>query len=214
MKRLKEWYDRLAERERRLVLIFLGVLVLFAAFVIPYATSMALDAKRTHIADLREAIRAVQNSRDKMADRKLRRGEIAARYAQRAPPLAGFMENAARAGGLAIPESQDMSDVPHGKRFTERTTIVRLRKVGMLALTRMLERIESSGYAVVISKLHLRRRGGETDSYDVELSVSAFDSASAPPATGDMTKPLDSARPATSSEAPAILRPSASGEQQ
>ncbi|MBI5531483.1 MAG: type II secretion system protein M [Deltaproteobacteria bacterium] len=179
MKRLREWFEGLGERERRLVVIFGAVIAAFVLLLVPYLSSMALDSRREEIKELRAAIAAVQGSRDKVADRHVKRDAIAARYANKAPPLAGFIESAAKAANIAIPESQDLSEVPHGKRFVERSTQVRLRKVGMLSLVRMLEKIEGSGYPVVVSKLHIRRRGGETDSYDVELNVSSFDQTAA-----------------------------------
>jgi hypothetical protein len=50
-----------------------------------------------------------------------------------------------------------------------------LRRVGMLSLAKFLERIEKSSYPIVLSRLNIRKRGTEDDSFDVELIVSAFD---------------------------------------
>ncbi len=196
MKRLREWFDGLAERERRLIVVFGAVVGVFCLFIIPYLVSLTLDSRREEVGELRKAIAMVQNARDKVAGRQHKRDTIAARYANKAPPLAGFIESSAKSANLAVPESQDLSDLPHGKKFTERSTTIRLRKVGMLALTRMLEKIEGSGHPVVISKLHIRKRGGETDSYDVEMNVSAFDTVS----SGKDARPADSAKPASSGD--------------
>ncbi|HQP35737.1 MAG TPA: type II secretion system protein GspM [Polyangiaceae bacterium] len=198
MKRLREWFDGLAERERRLIVVFGAVVGVFCVFIIPYLVSLTLDSRREEVGELRKAIGVVQSAKDKVAGRQHKRDTIAARYGNKAPPLAGFIESAAKSANLAVPESQDLSDLPHGKRFTERSTTIRLRKVGMLALTRMLEKIEASGHPVVISKLHIRKRGGETDSYDVEMNVSAFDTVS----TGKDkdARPADSAKPASSGD--------------
>jgi general secretion pathway protein M len=100
-----------------------------------------------------------------------------ARYASPAPPLAGLLEKAARDNRLDVPESQDRPEVPHGKKYVERTTVIRLRKTSMLQLAKMLEQIEQQRLSLAISRLDVRRRGGERDSYDVELGVSAFDRA-------------------------------------
>lgn len=180
MKRLREWLDGLSERERRMVLVFAAVIAVFVLLAVPYLSSLTLNSRRDEIKELRSAISKVQGARDKVQDRHVKRDAIASRYANKAPPLGGFIESAAKSAAITIPESQDLSDVPHGKRFVERSTQVRLRKVGMLALIRMMEKIEGSGFPVLISKLHIRRRGGETDSYDVEMNVSAFDHTTAP----------------------------------
>lgn len=175
MKRLQAWYGGLAERERKLMLLFLFVFVGFAILLVPYGSSVLLSSKRSHNEDLRKAIRTVQNSRGRIDEIKDRKDDVEKRYDKPAPALAGFIENAARKGGLEIPESQDRADVPHGKKFVERATVVRLRKVSLLPLVNMLEALENAGHPIVISRLNIRRRGREPDSYDVELGVSAFD---------------------------------------
>jgi general secretion pathway protein M len=97
------------------------------------------------------------------------------RYAKPAPPLASFIDESAKQNGISAAESQDRPEVPHGKRYTERVAVVKMHKVGMLALARTLEKIEQSGYPVAITRLNLRPRSGEPDSYEVELGVSAYD---------------------------------------
>jgi general secretion pathway protein M len=52
----------------------------------------------------------------------------------------------------------------------------------MLALSRFVESIEKSGFPVVVSRLNIRKRTGEADSYDVELGVASFDRSEPPPA--------------------------------
>ncbi len=49
----------------------------------------------------------------------------------------------------------------------------------MLALARLLESIEKSGYPMAVTKLNIRRRSGEPDSYDVDLGVSSYDRTAA-----------------------------------
>lgn len=175
MKRIRDWYGGLGERERKLFLILLGALGVFVLVLIPYGTSVLLSDDREHNDALRKAIATVQASRGKIEEVKQRKQQVDRRYDNPAPALAGFIENAARDKGLEIPESQDRANVPHGKKFLERTTVVRLRKVGMLPLVQMLESLENAGHPIVISRLNLRKRGQDPDSYDVELGVSAFD---------------------------------------
>ncbi len=196
MKRLRDWWDGLAERERRLLVVFVALLGAFLILLVPYLTSLTLSGIRQQNDELRAAISLVRSSRGKLEDIKARKDAIAARYANPAPPLAGFIENAARQSNIEIPESQDRADQPHGKKFVERSTVVRMRKVGMLALVRTLERIEGAGYPIVISRLNIRARGREPDSYDVELGVSAYDSTK----TGPGAAPAGSAAKPAASE--------------
>jgi general secretion pathway protein M len=180
LNRLREWFEKLAPRERRLMSALVVVLAGFILFLIPLVLSLTLSSRRDANKALHDAITNIKNSRDDIQRRQERRDAIVARYANRAPPLAGLLEKAARDNRLEIPESQDRPEVPHGKKYTERSTVVRLRKSGMLQLAKMLEQIEQQRLPVYISRLNVRRRGGERDAYDVELGVSAFDRAETP----------------------------------
>jgi len=175
MSPLREWYEGLAERERKMLAVLGVALVAFALFLVPYGTSAMLSSRRDHNEELRKAIALIQRNRGRMDEIEERKEAVAKRYDNPAPALAGFIENAARKSGLEIPESQDRADLPHGKKFIERSTVVRLRKVPLLPLVKMLESLENSGHPIVISRLNIRRRGRQPDSYDVELGVSAFD---------------------------------------
>jgi general secretion pathway protein M len=55
-----------------------------------------------------------------------------------------------------------------------------LRKVGLIKLTKFLEKIVRSGHPVRLSQFDIRKRGSEPDSYDVDLVVSAFDRKAEP----------------------------------
>ena len=173
--RLREWFDKLAPRERRLMGALGIALALFLLFLIPLGVSLALGSRRDANRALRDAIHSVKNAREDVQKRQAKRDAIVARYVNRAPALAGLMEKAARDNKLDLLETADRPEVPHGKRYNERTTVGRVRKTTMLQLAKMLEQIEQLHMPVYVSRLNIRRRGGERDSYDVELGVSAFD---------------------------------------
>ena len=173
--KLRDWFDKLAPRERRMMGWLFVFLVMFAVFMAPIGVSLMVSSRRDANKSLREAISSIKSSRDEVRVRQAKRRAILARYEIHAPPLAGFLEKAARDNKLDVPESQDRPEVPHGKKYVERTTVVRLRKTSMLQLAKTLEMIEQQHLPISISRLNVRRRGGESDSYDVELGVSAFD---------------------------------------
>ena len=173
--RVREWFDKLAPRERRMMGLLMAVMTLFLLFLIPLGVSLALGSRREANRSLRDAIHSVKNARDEVQKRQAKRDAVVARYANRAPALNGLMEKAARDNKLDLLETTDRPDVPHGKRYNERTTVGRLRKTTMLQLAKMLEQLEQQRMPISVSRLNIRRRGGEHDSYDVELGVSAFD---------------------------------------
>lgn len=189
---LSERIERLEPRERQLLAILGGVLAVFLLLLVPVGVAAVLGSKRSDIEDLRSAIDQIQASRDELKTIERQRAQVIERYARPAPPLAGLLEKLASQSQLAIPESQDRALVPHGKRYEERSTKIALRKVGMLNLVNFMEKIEQSGHPVTISKLNIRKRGTEPDSYDVEMIVSAFDRKAEPkkekPAADEETK--------------------------
>lgn len=192
---LRERFEKLEPRERRL----LGILgALFAAFVIllaPIGVWSWVRGKRTENQELRELIDQIYDARASVAERKAKRDAIIARYARPAPPLASFIEEAAKENGATAADTQDQPEVPHGKRYTERSTKVKIHKIHMLALAKTLEKIEQSGYPVAVSRLDIKPRSGEPDSYEVELAVSAFDRKADVPAGAGSASPAASASP-------------------
>jgi general secretion pathway protein M len=123
---------------------------------------------------MRDALRNIDKMSELLAKRKAERDARDKKYAKKAPALAALIEDAARANGLEVPESTDRPPVD-AKGYTERVTVVKMRKVGMLNLVRMLEKIVKSGYPVSISQLKITTRASGPDLYDVTLAVSAFD---------------------------------------
>ena len=180
--RLSARFAELSPRERRLVGMFGALAGVFLLFLVPYGLSATLGSRRDANAELRETLVRVQASKSLVKARKARRDQIANRYAKKAPKLGGFLEGLGKEVKLDIPELQDRPDVPIGKRYVERSTQLRLRKVNGLALLKFLEKIEQSGYPLAISRLNVRKRGGDRDSFDVEMIVSAYDRNDVPAA--------------------------------
>jgi general secretion pathway protein M len=177
-------------RERRLlgILAFVGALVLLLA--VPFGLEAIVRSDRADNDDLRQALSDVQEARGRIRERQARKDAIAARYAKKAPALAGFLEQTARQQKLEVTDSTPLPDVPHGKRYVEHGTDIHLKKTGMLSLSRFLEALEKSGYPVAVTRLNIRKRSGEPDSYDVEVGVSSYDRSEAAPAA-----PAGSAKP-------------------
>ncbi len=174
--------DRLGlnPRERRLVLVMLAVFAVLAIVGIPVGFESLVHAREAYNEEVYSAIHAVQGARGQVRDRQAKKDAIVTRYAKHAPALAGFLEQTARQQKLEVTDSVDRPDVPHGKRYVERASVVHLKKAGMYAISRFLESVEKSGYPIDVSRLNIRKRTGEPDSYDVEVGISAYDRTEAP----------------------------------
>lgn len=193
---LRERLDKLEPRERRLLTILLGFLVVIVLLLVPIGLASVASSKRAENQEIRDLLQSIYEASGKVSERKAMKDALLARYSRPAPALAGFIEDAAKQQQLTAAESQDRPDVPHGKKYTERITVVKMHRLGMLGLAKMLEHIEGSGHPVAVTKLNLKPRAGEPDSYEVELGISAFDrKGEPPPAT-----PAPSAPPAAEEE--------------
>lgn len=169
-------------REQRIATIAVFVIGAMLLLAVPIGLQTLVSSRRNENEELRAALSAVNGARGQIRERQERKASIAQRYGKKAPQLAGFLEQTASAQKLQVTDSVDRPDVPHGKRYTERNTVIHLKKSGMAPIAKFLEAIEKSNYPVAISRLNIRKRAGEPDSYDVEVGVSAYDRTEAAPA--------------------------------
>jgi general secretion pathway protein M len=182
------WKDRLTRmdpRERRLLTVFFSVFAVIVPIVILVVTKRAVMVSQSENDQLRKVLDDLAESQQSLSKSDAMRQAIVARYGRAAPPLGALLDNQARQNGIEIPESQDRPVVPHGKRFDERSTRIQLRKVGLLSFARFMESVERAQYPIVFSRLDIRKRLSESDSYDVELIASAYDRKEAPKNEGN-----------------------------
>lgn len=172
---LAERFAKLEPRERSLLLVLAGV---FAAIVVlgaPIGLWATVASMRDENQEIRDVLDTILESRDKLDRKQAEKKAQSSRYARPAPAMAAFLEEAAQANGVELAETTTKADIPHGKKYVERITVSKMRKTGLRGLAKTLERIARSGYPVSITRLGIKPRVGEPDSYDVELSVSAFE---------------------------------------
>jgi general secretion pathway protein M len=177
-------------RERRVLLIlgFVGACLLPLA--IPFGIEAIVRSAQGENDDLRQALADVQDARGKMRQRQVEKDALAVRYGKTTPALAGYLEQMAHQQKLEVTDSTPLPDIPRGKRYLEHGTNVHLKKTGMLALSLFLESLEKSGYPIAVTKLDVRKRSGEPDSYDVEIGVASYErTAAVAPSPAGSAKP-------------------------
>ncbi len=178
-------------REQRMATVGVIVLGVLLAVGLVGGVSVTVSSRSNDIEELKTTLAAVQGARGQVHERQSRKDVIAQRYQSRAPALAGYLEKTARENKLEVSDSVDRPDVPHGKKYTERATVIHLKKAGMLNIAKFLEALEKSNYAVSVSRLDIRKRTGEPDSYDVEVGVSAYDRQEPAPSPSGSSQPSD-----------------------
>ncbi len=165
----------LSAREQRIASIAVYVFGVVFLLGIPVGMQTLVASRRDANEELRSALAAVNGARAKIRERKERKDSIAQRYQKKAPGLAGYLEQQASANHLQVSDSVDRPDVPHGKKYVERHSVIHLKKSGMLNIAKFLEAIAKSDHPIATTRLNVRKRSGEPDSYDVEVGVSAYD---------------------------------------
>jgi general secretion pathway protein M len=171
---LRAQIENMSPREQRLLVILGSVFGALLFLGIPIYIYSELSAARDHNEEVRGLLERMNKASELLAVRRKEREAVELRFAKPAPPLASFIESAARQNGLDVPESTDRPDVSH-KGYTEHITVVKMRKVGLKPLVEMLEKIERSGHPVAITQLSIKARASDPDSYDVQLGVSSYD---------------------------------------
>lgn len=172
---LKDRLDQLEEREKKLLFILLGVFAVMIVLLVPLLVRMSVSSQAERNDRMRDIIKQIKDERVTLGRRQAEAQRVERRYSRQAPALAGFLAQMADRSGVEIPETQDRSTVPSGKSFKERSTHIRLNRVGMYEFSNFMEKIAQSGYPVSITKLDIRKRDNQPDQYDVEMDVSAFD---------------------------------------
>ncbi len=172
---LEDRFRQLEPRERLILAMLAGVVVLFVLVIVPATLYRNLAEQSDENAQLRDAIELLERAGPVVTKKKAELDVIRAKYDPVAPALAGLLSKKAKASGVTIPESQDLAALPHGDKYEERRTKITLRQVGLLGLARFMEGIENSGYPVSISRVDIRKLGNKPDTYNVEMVVSAFD---------------------------------------
>lgn len=187
--------NKLDERERKLLGALGAVAGALLLVVAPIALVTALSTKQGENDDIRAVLSEIEDARSTINERKARHGAVVAKYANPAPPLAGFIEQAAKSQSLTAADTQDKPDTPHGKLYSERFTVVKMHKISMLPFVEMLQHIETSGHPVAITRLSVKPRPNEPDQYETEVGISAYDRKDAKPAASASPSATASAGP-------------------
>lgn len=171
---LQERLDALQPRERRLLSVFVGLFVVICVLLIPLGISAMVADRRSQNQELRAAIDRLFAERDDVQARSGENERILARYEKDAPALASLIDGFAKALEIEIPEFKERPAVPIGKKYEERSTEISLKKVGMRNLVLFMEKIAKLSYPVSITKLNIRKRAVEPDSWDASMTISSY----------------------------------------
>lgn len=169
-------FQSLSRREQVLITIMGGtavVLVVVLALVLMHGKIARLEAE---VAENDGILLELTTKGEKLLEARKQREKEEARFDKALPPLPGLLERLAGEVGLEIPESRELPDDPIGKKWIRKSVEVRLRRVGLKAFTDFMVKVknENKRMPLAITHLTIKRRAAEPDSYDVDITVSAY----------------------------------------
>jgi hypothetical protein len=171
-------WERLSDRERRMVgglgLAVVAVAVLGIGFSIANGLS---DLEDTN-ADMRQALHDIDSQRDAFQHAKMKNAQLEVRIGHSQVQLQGYLEQAAKDAGVEIAETSERQPAAAGKKYTERAVDLRLRKVGIDSLAKFLRKIETGPNLVMVTALNVRSRDDKHEDLEVEMTVSTYEHAS------------------------------------
>ena len=84
----------------------------------------------------------------------------AARLGSEPPQLVADLESAAEEVDIKLPETTELQPESAGRRYLEQKVQVKLRKVGLEALTKFLYKLETGKRPIFVSQMDIQRGFG------------------------------------------------------
>jgi hypothetical protein len=166
--------NRLSPRERRavggLALALLAVVVVGMGYFI----LSGLEAIELQNESTRKALKDLERYGSQFMVQRRRIAALEVRMARPTLELNSFVEEKAKAVGVTIAESDELSPV-EGERYTQRGLEVKLRKIKIDELAKLLKAIEEVPNIVQVTRLTVNSRWNEHEDLDVEIVVSTFE---------------------------------------
>lgn len=170
---LRDYWEKLSDRERKMLSAMGGVLLTVIVFVTIWTTTSAVAEVEEEREGIRRVLADIDRAGDLLAKRHAERMAIEARYQLKAPALAAYIERKAKEQGLEVRQvSEEPEKVINGYR--RQSVRVSLSGVSLRPIMHLLATIEQEPAPMAIERLVIEHYSAG-DSYKVDVGVSAFD---------------------------------------
>ena len=126
-------------------------------------------------AAIRDALSAIAKHRDEYLEAKARSETQELRIGNDPPQLTGDIEAAAHEEQIEIAESSERPTTPAGRRYVEHDVDIKIREVGLQALTKFMRRLETGPRLIFFTRLAIKRSFSDAEKVDVEATATAFE---------------------------------------
>src|SRR5437868_9275377 len=170
------WLGAASPRERRLIMLAGGGVLLFIVLVTYASFSAAIRRAETSLDEKRADFEKISRLAAGYGALEQERQLLEARLRQSPPALMSFVDSTARNDGVDVGGMSDRGVVGGGQngRPRESSVEVNLGKVPLDKLIKLLSDIERSPGVVRVRRLRLRKSYENKDALDVSLTVSAW----------------------------------------
>jgi general secretion pathway protein M len=171
---IRDYWEKLSDRERRLLSLSGAVLFAMVVFIAVWTTSSALAEVQEERDQIRKVLADIDQAGDKLEKRMAERKAIEARFQIKMPPLAAFVEGKAKELGLEVKQvlEEPQKEVNGGyKRFGVRVT---LSQVSLRPVIKLLVAIEQEPAPIAVDRIQIQHyQTGDT--YKVDLGIVGFE---------------------------------------
>ncbi len=173
--RLRERWEQMQERERRLVVILGATLAVCIFLWIGFSIRDGLGEIEAKNDETREALLSLTRFRE--AGGGSPAASSAVQIPEEAVKLSRYLETIIKDLGLKSPTYPQEKETTKGD-YTEASFTIQMGEMTVFELKDLLEKIETNNRAVVVRELKIKRKVRDQEKLDVTLSVSAFRKAS------------------------------------
>lgn len=170
------WYN-LNERERRMLSMLGGVVLVLMLLLPPLMLSLSNSDLQTENEELRAVLEDLSKQRGKLMKLAQERKNAEQRYLNKTPPLGSFLEAEAKKQGLTLQEVTDQPEKTVG-HYQRRSVTVSLPQTGLTPVIQLMSGIVQSGHPIAIQEIQLDHYQ-PGDLYNVKLGILTYDKASA-----------------------------------
>jgi hypothetical protein len=169
-----EW-ERLAPKQRRNLGILLGSALAVSTVLCTWWVFSSVSELEDDNAAIRDALSAIAKHRDEYLEAKARSQTQEARIGNDPPQLTGDIEAAAHEEQIEIAESSERPTTPAGRRYLEHDVDIKIREVGLQALTKFMRRLETGPRLIFFTRLSIKRSFSDQEKIAVEATATAFE---------------------------------------
>jgi general secretion pathway protein M len=169
------WYN-LNERERRMLTVLGGVVLVLMLLLPPLMLSLSNSELQSENDELRSVLEQLSKQRGRLMQLAQERKSAEARYLNKTPPLGSFLEAEAKKQGITLQEVTDQPEKTVG-RYQRRSVSVSLPQTGLTPVIQLMSSIVQSGHPVAIQEIQLDHYQ-PGDQYNVKLGILTYDKLS------------------------------------